>query len=408
MDHDVVVVGAGIAGLQCAHLLERHGLDVLVLEASDGVGGRIRTDVVDGFRCDRGFQVLNPAYTELRRGVDVAALGLQKFDAAAGVRRGGGIDVLADPRRLPSRLAGTLRSPLVELRRLPALAAWLAPGLDPRARREEAQDRPWHDALDAAGVRGPLRELVLEPFLAGVILEDEGRTSAAFVRELVGWFLLGTPGLPAGGMGALPEWIHDGLRSPAVLGARVDSVERTAHGWAVGAGDTVRRAHSVVVAAEGPAAARLLDLPQTPMKGEATWWFAAESPPSELGCLVLPGESEGPLIDTAVVSNAAPSYAPGSRALIQATALLPRGAALPAEADVRRQLSTIWSTDAAAWDLLTVHEVRGALPEQPPGTVADRPAALGDGLYVAGDHRTTGSTQGALRSGRRAAEALLA
>lgn len=113
MDHDVVVVGAGLAGLQCAHLLERHGLDVVVLEASDGVGGRIRTDTVDGFRCDRGFQVLNPAYTELRRNVDVAALGIQKFDAAAGVRRGDGIDVLADPRRVPSRLPGTLRSPLV-------------------------------------------------------------------------------------------------------------------------------------------------------------------------------------------------------------------------------------------------------------------------------------------------------
>lgn len=408
MDHDVVVVGAGLAGLQCAHLLERHGLDVVVLEASDGVGGRIRTDTVDGFRCDRGFQVLNPAYTELRRGVDVAALGIQKFDAAAGVRRGDGIDVLADPRRVPSRLPGTLRSPLLELRRLPALAAWLAPGLDPRARRRERRDRPWHESLDAAGVRGPLRDLVLEPFLAGVILEDEGRTSAAFVRELVGWFLLGTPGLPTGGMGALPAWIHDGLRSPAVLGTRVDAVERTGNGWTVGAGDAAWRASSVVVATEGPAAARLLDLPDTPMKGEATWWFAADAAPSELGCLVLPGESTGPLVDTAVVSNAAPSYAPDGRALIQATALLPRGAELPAEADVRRQLGTIWSADAAAWDLLTVHEVRRALPEQPPGLVADRPAALGDGLYVCGDHRTDGSTQGALRSGRRAAEALLA
>ncbi|MFW6188636.1 MAG: FAD-dependent oxidoreductase, partial [Actinomycetota bacterium] len=80
----------------------------------------------------------------------------------------------------------------------------------------------------------------------------------------------------------------------------------------------------------------------------------------------------------------------------------------PAEADVRRQLGEIWQTDTAAWELLTVHEVRRALPEQPPGVVAERPAALGDGLYVCGDHRTTGSTQGALRSGRRAAEALLA
>ena len=408
MDHDVVVVGAGLAGLQCARLLEQHGLDVVVLEASDGVGGRVRTDVVDGFRCDRGFQVLNPAYPELRRSVDVPALGLQKFDAAAGVRRGDGIDVLADPRRAPRRLPSTLRSPLVELRRLPALLAWLAPGLDPRARREPERDRPWHEALDAAGVRGPLRELVLEPFLAGVILEDEGRTSAAFVRELVGWFLLGTPGLPADGMGALPGWLHDGLRARAVLGARVESLQRTGEGWTAGTAEGSWRAPSVVVAAEAPAAARLLELPETAMKGEATWWFAAEAAPSRLRCLVLPGETAGPLVDTAVVSNAAPSYAPAGRALVQASAVLSRGAALPAEADVRRQLAEIWQADTAAWELLTVHEVRRALPEQRPGVVAERPAALGDGLYVCGDHRTTGSTQGALRSGRRAAEALLA
>lgn len=407
MDHDVVVIGAGLAGLQCARLLEQHGLDVVVLEASDGVGGRVRTDLVDGFRCDRGFQVLNPAYSELRRSVEVAALRLQPFDAAAGIPRGKGTDVLADPRRAPRRLPGTLASPLVELRRLPALLAWLAPLLAPRGRHRE-RDRPWHESLDAAGVRGPLRDLVLEPFLAGVILEDEGRTSAAFVRELVGWFLLGTPGLPADGMGALPAWIHDGLRTRAVLGTRVESIERTGVGWAVGAGTGSWRAPSVVVATEAPAASRLLDLPGTRMKGEATWWFAAEAAPSELGCLVLPGNTSGPLIDTAVVSNTAPSYAPDGRALVQASALLPRGAALPSEHEVRRQLGEIWRTDASAWDLLTVHEVRDALPEQPPGLVADRPARLGDGLFVCGDHRTSGSSQGALRSGRRAAEALLA
>ncbi|MEX5303742.1 NAD(P)/FAD-dependent oxidoreductase [Kocuria sabuli] len=408
MDHDVIVVGAGLAGLQCARLLEQHGLDVAVLEASDGVGGRVRTDVVDGFRCDRGFQVLNPAYTELRRSVEVRALDLQPFDAAAGIPRGDGIDVLADPRRVPRRLAETLRSPYVELRRVPALLAWLAPGLDPRTERQEEHDLPWHEALDRAGVRGPLRDLVLEPFLAGVILEDEGSTSAAFVRELVGWFLLGTPGLPAGGMGALPNWIHDGLRARAVLGTPVRSVERTGAGWAVGTGNGTWRAPRVVVATEAPAAAGLLDLPATPMKGMATWWFAVESAPSELACLVLPGRTGGPLVDTAVVSNAAPSYAPAGRALVQASALLPRGAALPAEADVRRQLGRIWGADASAWELLTVHEIRDALPEQPAGLVADRPAALGDGLYVCGDHRTTGSTQGALGSGRRAAEAVLA
>lgn len=84
----VVVVGAGLAGLACAQRLTRAGVDVLVLEASDAAGGRVGTDVVDGFRCDRGFQLVNPSYPALTQVVALAALDLRPFAAGVVVAAG--------------------------------------------------------------------------------------------------------------------------------------------------------------------------------------------------------------------------------------------------------------------------------------------------------------------------------
>ena len=119
----VVVVGAGLAGLACAQRLVAAGREVIVLEASDAVGGRVRTDEIDGFRCDRGFQLINPAYPALPRVVDVDQLDLRAFGAGVVVATEAGRSVLADPRRLPRLLPATLRSPVGSLRERAAFVA---------------------------------------------------------------------------------------------------------------------------------------------------------------------------------------------------------------------------------------------------------------------------------------------
>ncbi|GAB3070889.1 FAD-dependent oxidoreductase [Pedococcus soli] len=403
--HDVVVVGAGLAGLACAVSLEERGLDVLVLEAAEEVGGRVRTEVVDGHLCDVGFQLLNPAYPVVRRLVDVDALALQPFGAGVEVRhpRGDGRSVtalLADPRREPRALPRTLASGLLTPRELTALARWAAPSLGPVRRLLDGPDASLAASLDSAGVHGPLRREVLEPFLAGVLGDDRGVTSATFVRLLLRSFLLGTPGLPGDGMRALPAQLAARLRRPVRLGTRAT----LGAGTVVLTSDGEVPARAVVVATDVVAAADLGVVEVAPTNALRTWWFSTTDPAPTSRWLRVDG-ARGPIVNTAVVSDAAPSYAPPGRRLVQATTL---GAAPDDVTLVRRELGRLWSTSAERWDLLVRNDVRAALPCVPPPLVVRRPVALGGGRFVAGDHRDTSSIQGALVSGRRAARAVAA
>ena len=345
--YDVVVIGAGLAGLRCATRLAEAGRDVVVLEADDAVGGRERTDVVDGFRLDRGFHVLNPAYPAVRRWVDVGALALRRFPVALGVRLEDGVARLAHPARAP---------------------AW-----------------------GRAGLRGRLRESVLEPFRAGVLADDRQESSDTFVRLLVRSFALGAPGVPAAGIGALPAQLADTARRAGAgirLSHRVTATRRHGPGWRVEVdGADAIESRDVVVA-----------------RGLPTWWFATDERHNDDAALRVDGLRRGPIVHTAIVSNTAPTYAPRGQHLVEATVVLPSEAT---EADVRRQLTELWGTDARPWRLLRLDDIAAALPAQDPPLRLRRPVRLGDGRYVAGDHRDTASIQGALVSGQRAAEAVL-
>src|SRR3954447_2483646 len=197
---DVVVVGAGLAGLTCARLLERLGLSVRVLERADATGGRIRTDVLSGYRCDRGFQLLNPAYPAVRELIDLRALELRRFCAGVALPGPDGTRVVGAPVRAPRLLGRTLRSGYVRRGELARLAAWAAPALGRVDRVLAGEDAGLADSLDRAGVTGALRRDVWDPFFTGVLAESEGSTSAQFARLLVRSFVLGRPCVPATGM----------------------------------------------------------------------------------------------------------------------------------------------------------------------------------------------------------------
>lgn len=407
MRADVVVVGAGLAGLRCAQVLAGAGRDVVVLEAADRVGGRIRTDRVDGFLVDRGFQLLNPAYPAVRRWVDVDALDLQPFGAGVAARTETGLELLGHPLRSPGLVPSTLRAAAPRPKEVAALARWAAPLLRPRPRRELSdvlERRPDVDrrtALDRAGVEGLLRRVV-DRFFAGVLLEDDGSTADRFALLLTWMFVRGVPALPRHGMQALPAQLAETLGDRVRLGQPVRRLSATS----VETDDGAWTADHVVVATGAPEAAALAGVAVPATKGVVTvWWSAPDAPDTDLLHVDARRTPAGPLVNTAVVSRAAPSYAPPDRHLVQGSALMGDGRDTD-EQSMRRHAGDLLGVDPAGWEVVARHDVPHALPAQPAPFSATRPVRHGE-LVVCGDHRDTGSIQGALVSGQRAAEAVL-
>ncbi len=406
---DVIVVGAGVAGLCCARELHAAGLDVLVLERGDAPGGRVRTDAVDGFLLDRGFQVLLTAYPEARRVLDYERLGLRPFESGALIRRDGRFSRIADPFRHPVRALESLRD---------------APGSVPdklrvaRLRRRlsrgsineilTAPQVTTAEALHREGFSSELVEAFFRPFLGGIFLDPSLETSSRLFAFVFKLFSQGDAVLPAAGMQAIPRQLAEGVPEAAVrYGATVESA---GPGHVVLAGGERLEAASVVVAADGPEAARLTGAVEAPApRAVTTLHYAAETSPVGEPLLVLNGEGAGPVNDLCVPSDVAPSYAPPGAALVSATVLgiPPLDDAALGEA-VRDQLRGWFGAQVDDWRLLRALRIPFALPAQPPValTTADRPVRLREGLFVCGDHRDTASLQGAMISGRRAAAAV--
>ncbi|RIX30691.1 FAD-dependent oxidoreductase [Amnibacterium setariae] len=402
-DADVLVVGAGLAGLAAALRLTAAGRSVRVLEASDAPGGRVRSDRIDGFTVDRGFQVLLTAYPELQRIGLPAGLDLGAFVRGALLRDADGLHLVADPRSAPAGAPGLVTAPLGTAVQRAALGAYLAGVVvTPTGRLRRGRDVELREALARHGVRGAPVEHFLRPFLQGVLLERDLTTSNRFAGFVLRCFALGRVGVPAHGMGALSDGLAARLPAGAIeYGRRVEAVRP---GEVDVAGEGTRRAEAVIVAADPVTAAGLLDLRVPVMHAVTTVWHAVPAPPTRRPAIALDTE-RGPVANSVVMSNAAPAYSPDRRALVASSMLAPEP--IP-DRLLRSTLARIWGVGTTGWEEVAVTRVPAALPALPGGSPLRKPVRLTEGLYVAGDHRDTPSQQGALVSGRRAADAYLA
>lgn len=417
----VIVVGAGLAGLTCAKVLSESGAEVEVFEASDGVGGRVRTDEREGFLLDRGFQVYFTAYPASSRHLDHDALDLRPFDPGAVVRRGRERDVLADPLRDPGALLPSLLSDVADVRdklltlRLAASAApggveaageW---GGDPASGPDETSE----EYLRRAGFSERFIDGFFRPFYGGILLDRSLSTSAKVLRFTFKMLATGKTAVPGRGMGEIPRQLACRLPEGSLhLDSPVEELLRDGESVAgVRVAQEAHEADAVVVAVESPEAARLsgAEAPEEGL-GQTCVYYACAPGSLGGGKKIMLNAEEGFLNNVVEISQVAPGYAPEGRGLVSAVSL---GAnmVLSDEEAYRRGLEEItrWAPEA---DLapLAVYRIPYAQFAQPPGVHAELPGnrTKEPGLYLAGEYTEDSSINGSMLSGEQAANAVLA
>lgn len=428
---DVVIVGAGIAGLAAAHQLTSAGVSVSVLEAAPQVGGRMATERIDGFRLDRIGQLLNTSYPELRRtpglGDVLGDVVLRPFSPGVLVHSGGRLQRTGEVVRRtrwtgeagsarwgsPHALRGvggaftvaralaSAPRPLDQARLGASLARLAATPVERLLARPEGSSA---SALSARGLPARTVHGFLRPLLSSLLCDPALTTSSRCADLALRGFARGRMCVPAGGAATLPEQLAAALPPGTVrTGVRVTdaSINRvtTQEYGELGC-------RSLVLATGARAAAELLPGLRVPPFHQVTVLHhtAPEAPLAD-AALVLDADRGGPVSHTAVMSEVDPSRAPHGRVLISSTVL----GVPPDDLDrrVRRHLSTLYGAPTEEWELLAVHHTPEAVPAMPPPHDLRRPVRVLAGLYVCGDHRDTSTVQGALFSGRRAAEAIL-
>lgn len=387
MSKPVVVIGAGLAGMNAAIQLQNAGREVVVLEAADRAGGRVQSDLIDGFTCDRGFQLINAKYPELAALNILSELDFRFADRALNIAIEDRSHRLGDPRQYPFSAFDSATGSIFEKF---ALIRALARKPKPELSIEEY--------LVASGL-GRTFERVLQPFLRGVYLTDLTKIAAPAGLEIIKTFVSGKPGLPSRGVGALSVVMARRV-SDLRLGVTVNSIKSGVVTTSVGE----IPASEIIVATDSTTAAQLLELGSVPkLAGCTTWYHSAPIAPVTHGQLIVDGQNRGAVINTLVISNFIAEYAPARKNLISTTT--DTGIT---ESEVRRHLATLYACDNRDWELIAKYEIPAALPIGAKGMTQPIQSFVREGIYLAGDGQVSPSQNGALKSGRLAAMAVLA
>ena len=396
-----IIVGGGVSGLACARVLEAANHDWILFEASARVGGRVKTDQVDGFLLDHGFQVLLTAYPEARAVLDYSALGLRSFAPGARVLSASGWSRLGDPLRRPSDLLPTLMSPAGSLLDKLRILRWkrevCRQSIDTLL---AAPEQSAEEALRARGFSETMLETFLRPFFRGVFL-DPGLTRSSRLLDFVfKMFAEGEAVLPAEGMEAIPRQLASGLPVNRIRCNRTAvAIENGKVTFADG--ETVG-ADNVVVATEAASAGALLPGLDTP-SSLGVWCdhFRAPALPAHADYLHLSGR--GRFNNIAFPSAVQRGYAPPGAHLVSVTSL----AEHPVK-EIHAGLTDAFGPPASEWEHIHRRRITAALPARSGLTPAVRPLRLNEGLYAVGDHRALPTLNSALATGRNAGKAIIA
>jgi phytoene dehydrogenase-like protein len=415
----VVIVGAGMAGLTCAVYLRRAGIEATLLEASDGVGGRIRTDIVDGFRLDRGFQILLTAYPEVCNLLNYSTLKLQKFRSGALIHHQTDQNTnqwipFINPLREPSAVLQTLASDagtFSDKLRLIELMRYVAGLSTDEFFNQEATDTKTF--LEEYGFSDRIINLFFRPFFGGIFLEDALTTSSNFFQFCFRNFYMGDAAVPAAGMEAIPQQLA-GRLNPAQI--RLNTPVRQIRGSTLYLeSDETIQADQIVLAVDASGADRLLGI-ETPQRTFTsttnTYFTASQSPKPNQSrsekLLLLNANRQSAIHNLAILTDVAPAYAPAGQALISVSTQGLEVVNERALAErIQKELAGWFGAEVEQWRWLKTYHIPEALPAYLPGT-KQAPLKRTENLYQCGDQTAYPSLNAAMQTGRKVAELIIA
>ncbi len=406
----IVIIGAGIAGLTCAKYLKDVGIDATILEASDAVGGRVRTDIVDGFKLDRGFQVLLTAYPEARKLLNYKDLRFRIMPSGARIRHGNDFFIMPNPLKNIETAPQALFAPVGNFwDKLKVLQLNLSVrnALPPDA-SDAQKPQTTRAFLTEFGYSETIIERFFRPFFRGVFLEKGLKTDAIFFKFLFRQFAQGDVVVPENGMQAIPEQIAAHLHPKHIrLNTAVERIEgKTVF---LTNGETIL-ADKIVIATDAPVAAKLLNQQcVTPFNSTDCVYFSTSTPLSILGkSYLIINANANELIDHLVVlSDIAPTYAPAGKTLISVSVV---GKNDLSETDLNQKIVaelTNWFGKNHTWQHLKTYRIPNALPQYFADSKTHNSLKINDYTFQCGDYTAYPSLNAAMETGRKVAELLI-
>jgi phytoene dehydrogenase-like protein len=420
----IIIVGAGMAGLTCARDLVQAGKQVLVLEASDQVGGRVRTDIhEDGYRLDRGFQVLFTAYPAAKRHLHYDELKQRKFEPGAILVKSSKRYEIVDPMREPEHILTGLRNPLISiadklrvLRLRQEIMGRSTADIFSGKTQPEARDESTEQYLRRFGFADDgFIDNFARPFYGGIFLDRSLATSARMFQFTFKMLATGNTIVPAEGMQRIPQQLAEMLPQGAVrYNARVSELlisQGKVQGVRLANGEMIE-AEQVVVATESPQAAKLTGLP-LPTEGKASMclYFAGDQRLYPQRKILLNANPDAYVNNAVLLTNIAPTYAPPRKHLLSVTVLDPleNDDELVARRCLAEMARWFLEYNLSGWKFLAAYRIPFSQFIQKPGIFDHQPDNRTpiEGLYLAGECTQSSSIQGAMHSGEYAAKAIL-
>lgn len=410
---DVLIIGGGIAGLTAAKNLQKRGLSVKIIEASDRIGGRVKTDIVNGFRLDRGFQVLLTAYPEAQKALNYSKLQLRTIDAGALLHTKKGVFEFADPFRNPSKTLSTLANPIGtwadKLRML--LVKTEINGKDLNEIFTQPETTTYQALRQNYKFKSSLIEQFLNPFLAGIFLEKDLQTSNRMFDFVFQMFSNGNGAVPALGMEEIPRQLASTLPKDAIItNEKVVSINKNK---ATTASGNEFEAKVILIATQNNSlddelsqSYRANKNQTNSSRGTTNLYFSMDKSIVKRPILCL-NSLENRLVNNFVVmSDISLDYAPIDKSLLSVSVVTDDENKDFTEEELiekaRRELSFWYGTHAYEWDFLKSYSISYALPNQDSVkyTPSHEDLKIHDGLYRCGDYLLNGSLNAAMRSGR--------